>query len=289
MGLTRKTAQGRSLAALTTTLVLALLVALLLAGAALATPRPGKPTAKAPKGAIITTKPVFAWSKARRGARYEVRVYKGSKLLVKKAGVAKLPWKSSKVLPRDVALTWKVRARNAGGNGAWSKRPTFKVVTLAIGDAYGGGTVAYILQSGDPGYNAYAQHGLIAAMFDQSMKIQWSNGANVVTGATGMALGTGSANTTKIIAAQGGSSISYAAGLARAYRGGGHADWYLPSKDEQDLLYLHRGVLGGFVAAYYWSSTEYDASDAYYQNFTGGGWDWNVKSDVNGVHAVRSF
>jgi len=111
----------------------------------------------------------------------------------------------------------------------------------------------------------------------------------VVTGATGMALGTGSANTTKIIAAQGGSSISYAAGLARAYRGGGHADWYLPSKDEQDLLYLHRGVLGGFVAAYYWSSTEYDASDAYYQNFTGGGWDWNVKSDVNGVHAVRSF
>ena len=269
--------------------LMALLVALLLAGAALAAAKPGKPTAKAPKGAIITTKPVFTWSKARRGARYEVRVYKGSKLLVKKAGVAKLSWKSSKVLPRDVALTWKVRARNAGGNGAWSKRPTFKVVTLAIGDAYGGGTVAYILQSGDPGYNAYAQHGLIAAMFDQSMKIQWSNGANVVTGATGMALGTGSANTTKIIAAQGGSSISYAAGLARAYRGGGHADWYLPSKDEQDLLYLHRGVLGGFVAAYYWSSTEYDASDAYYQNFTGGGWDWNVKSDVNGVHAVRSF
>ena len=75
----------------------------------------------------------------------------------------------------------------------------------------------------------------------------------------------------------------------RAYRGGGRADWYLPSKDEQDLLYLHRGAIGGFVAAYYWSSTEYDAGDAYYQNFSGGGWDWNVKSDDNGVRAVRSF
>jgi len=285
MGLTRKTAQGRSLAALTTTLVLALLVALLLAGAALAAAKPGKPTAKAPKGAIITTKPVFTWSKARRGARYEVRVYKGSKLLVKKAGVAKLSWKSSKVLPRDVALTWKVRARNAGGNGAWSKRPTFKVVTLAIGDAYGGGKVAYILQSTDPGYKSYAQHGLIVATVDQSTGIRWYKGANVVTGATG----TGSANTTKIIAAQGQPAISYAAGLARAYRGGGRADWYLPSKDEQDLLYLHRGAIGGFVAAYYWSSTEYDAGDAYYQNFSGGGWDWNVKSDDNGVRAVRSF
>jgi hypothetical protein len=289
MGLTRKMAQGRSLGTLTTAFVLTVLVALLLADAALAVARPGKPAAKSPTGAITTTRPTLTWSKAPRAATYEVRVYEGDKLLVKKTGLAKRSWKSSKTLPKDVALTWKVRARNAGGNGAWSKRPAFKVVTLAIGDAYGGGIVAYILQSADPGYNAYAQHGLIAATVDQSIGIRWFNGANVVTGATGTALGTGSANTTKIIAAQGGSAISYAAGLARAYRGGGHADWYLPSKDEQDLLYLHRGAIGGFVAAYYWSSTEHDAGDAYYQNFSGGGWDWNVKSDVNGVRAVRSF
>jgi hypothetical protein len=289
MGLTRKMAQGRSLGTLTTAFVLTVLAALLLAGAALAAAKPGKPVAKSPKGAITTTRPTLTWSKAPRAARYEVRVYDGGKLLVKKTGLAKLSWKSSRTLPRDVALTWKVRARNAGGNGVWSKRPTFKVVTLAIGDAYGGGKVAYILQGGDPGYNAYAQHGLIAATVDQSIGIRWSNGANVVTGAMGTALGTGSANTAKIIAAQGEPATSYAAGLARAYRGGGHADWYLPSKDEQDLLYLHRGAIGGFVAAYYWSSTEHDASDVYYQNFSGGGWDWNVKSDVNGVRAVRSF
>ena len=285
MGLTRKMAHGRSLAALTTTLVLALLAVLLLAGAALAAAKPGKPTAKAPKGAIITTKPVFTWSKARRGARYEVRVYKGSKLLVKKAGVAKLSWKSSKVLPRDVALTWKVRARNAGGNGAWSKRPTFKVVTLAIGDAYGGGKVAYILQSTDPGYKSYAQHGLIVATVDQSTGIRWYKGANVVTGATG----TGSANTTKIIAVQGKPVTSYAAGLARAYKGGGHADWYLPSSDELHRLYINQVAIGGSWTLDYWSSTETAANSALHESFPDGNIYNDLKSQTFGVLAVRSF
>ena len=95
MRTTRKRAQGRSLRALTMTLVLALLAALLLAGTALAA-TPGKPTAKAPKGAIITTR---------------------------------LSWKSSEALPKYVSLTWKVRARNAGGNGAWSKSLRFKIPT----------------------------------------------------------------------------------------------------------------------------------------------------------------
>ena len=95
MRTTRRRAQGRSLRALTMTLVLALLAALLLAGTALAA-TPGKPTAKAPKGAIITTR---------------------------------LSWKSSEALPKYVSLTWKVRARNAGGNGAWSKSLRFKIPT----------------------------------------------------------------------------------------------------------------------------------------------------------------
>jgi hypothetical protein len=54
---------------------------------------------------------------------------------------------------------------------------------------------------------------------------------------------------------QGGTATSYAAGLARAYSGGGYNDWYLPSKDELNKLYLNQVTIGGFADATYWSST----------------------------------
>jgi len=129
MRTTRKSVQGRLLRALTTTLVLALLAALLLAGTALAAATPGRPTAKAPKGTITTAKPTFKWSKAPRAAKYELRVYKGSKLQLKKSGLTKLSWKSSKALPKDVSLTWKVRASSSRGAGPWSRSLKFKVMT----------------------------------------------------------------------------------------------------------------------------------------------------------------
>ena len=91
---------------------------------------------------------------------------------------------------------------------------------LAIGQSYQGGIIAYIDSTG--------QHGLIAATADQSEGIQWYNGTNIVTGATGTAIGTGLTNTNAIIAAQG--SGSYAASIARDYNGGGYTDWFLPSQ-----------------------------------------------------------
>jgi plastocyanin len=136
MQTTRKRQQGRSLRALITALVLALLAALLLAGTALAagheglgkSARPGKPTAKAPKGAIATTTPSFTWSKVAGAAKYELRVYEGSTLLLKKTRISKPPWNSRTALPTNVDLTWKVRASNARGAGAWSKSLKFKIV-----------------------------------------------------------------------------------------------------------------------------------------------------------------
>lgn len=134
---------------------------------------------------------------------------------------------------------------------------------VAVGDVYGGGIVFYVLQSGDAGYDANVQHGLIAATANQSNGVNWAKTASV-TGATGTAIGTGLANTNLIISNQGNTG-SYAAKIARDYTGGGYTDWYLPSAEE-----LHKmvGLAALNLSTYYHSSTEYNSSNAIYEGLT---------------------
>ena len=161
-------------------------------------------------------------------------------------------------------------------------------VNPAVGDSYGGGKVAYIFQSGDPGYDANVQHGLIAATDDQSTGIQWYNGSYVSTGATGTAIGTGQANTTAIVTAQG--TGSYAAQLCNDLTVGGYTDWFLPSKDELNKLYINKVAIGGFADYAYWSSSEYGTHTAWSQNFeTGPQYYLSSKSTALRVRAVRAF
>ena len=137
MGTAKKRAYRRSLRTLTTSLGLALLAAVLLAGTALAAGHEGlgkgcvmgQPTAIAPQGTINTTTPTFTWSKVAGADRYELRVYKGWKLLLQKTCITGLSWTSSKALPTNVVLTWEVRAKRAFFSGAWSKSLKFKIVT----------------------------------------------------------------------------------------------------------------------------------------------------------------
>jgi len=485
----RKRTPGRALRTLTTTLVLALLAALLLAGAAPAAghegagksaAKPGKPIAKAPAGTIATATPTFTWSKARGAARYELRVYEGSTLLLKRTGIRARSLWSRLALPTNLDLTWKVRASNAAGAGAWSKSLGFKVVppssakaitafdfqgltppvsgiideaahaiavtvpygtsvtalvatfsttgasltvgsttqvsgttpnnfsnpvtytvtagdgttqayvvtvtfaanpakaitafsfatpaatgvindgakTIAltvpygtnvsalvatfittgasvaiagtpqvsgltannfsnpvtytvtagdastqaylvtvtvaaavIGQSYGGGKIAYILQSGDPGYHASVQHGLIAAAADQNFGagMAWSNITGTLIGpaAQGVAIGTGLANTAAIVGQSG--CADGAAYLCDRLEEGGYGDWYLPSKDELNKLYLNQDAIGGFGSAYYWSSSEVGIDLAWYQDFVGGGQYQSHKDHPSSVRAVRAF
>ena len=124
---------------------------------------------------------------------------------------------------------------------------TVTVPVPAIGDSYGGGKVAYILQDGDPGYVEGETHGLVAALADQSASMAWSNIVAADAGAAGVALGTGQANTTAIVSQVG--CVGGAAYLCDHLTEGGFSDWYLPSKDELNLLYLSQGAIGGFGPA----------------------------------------
>ena len=169
---------------------------------------------------------------------------------------------------------------------------------IVVGDFYQGGVVFYIFVDGDTGYVAGETHGLIAAVQDQSSGIRWYNGSYVTTEATSTALGTGATNTTTIISVQGATETSYAAGLARAYTGGGYTDWFLPSKDELNKMYTNRATINttaaansgsDFVSDFYWSSTEDGFYDAWLQVFFVDDQFSSLKDDTLNVRAVRAF
>jgi len=169
----------------------------------------------------------------------------------------------------------------------------------AIGDFYQGGVVFHLFVEGETGYVAGETHGLIAAVADQSSGIKWYNDSFVTTGAIWTAVGTGSANTNAIISVQGPTQTSYAAGLARAYTEGEYFDWFLPSRDELNKMWLERQTINTTASAnggsnfsepnYYWSSTELDVNNAWYQNFGSGYQSSLYKNYTPNVRAVRAF
>ena len=136
-----------------------------------------------------------------------------------------------------------------------------------------GGIVFYINGGG-----AVGLHGLEAAPVDQSNNaVIWGCFATSIAGADGTAVGTGAQNTADILA--GCTSSGIAAEFADNYSLNNYTDWFLPSKDELNLMYTKIGPgasipltnVGGFFANdSYWSSTETDKYYAGKQDFSSG-------------------
>lgn len=206
---------------------------------------------------------------------------------------------TSTITGLTAGVTYHVRAyaTNSVGTGygpVQTFTSTATAVIPTIGSSLGGGVVAYVYQNGDPGYTSTNIPVLIAGN-DVLGFTRWHNGSGISTGATSAALGSGFANTNTIITGQGASTggYTYAAALARNYTSGGFTDWYLPSQNELNQLFLNRVAIGGFTNAYnyFWASTEVDASNAKLQNFLSGGAVLDFPKSATGgtVRAVRTI
>ena len=116
------------------------------------------------------------------------------------------------------------------------------------------------------------------------------------------AIGTGSQNTINIEA--GCATPGIAADICANYTDGTYSDWFLPSKDELNLMWtnladsdgdgVNIGItdpnnLGGFAGTNYWSSAEVGSDGAWGQFFGLGFQVVFDKNDGFNVRAVRAF
>lgn len=175
-----------------------------------------------------------------------------------------------------------------GSTSNWTDSYT-RVTTFSIGMKYQGGVIAYVDGTGN--------HGLIVAASDQSSGAPWGCSGVSISGADGIAIGTGYQNTVDIVA--GCASAGIAARLCSDLVLNGYSDWFLPSKDELNRLYVSRTAInsgalsmGGtaFVDDWYWSSTESGSSDAHDLNLVSGNQDiYGKGNSTDNVRAVRNF
>ena len=122
--------------------------------------------------------------------------------------------------------------------------------------------------------------------------VLWGANGYDISG-TSTAVGSGKQNTQSIV-----NRLSQlretgrAAQICTSLNFGGFSDWFLPSRDELDLMYknLKQKGLGGFQNNKYWSSSQTSNAYAIGQNFTDGSQSSNnAKNLAFFVRAIRAF
>jgi hypothetical protein len=135
---------------------------------------------------------------------------------------------------------------------------------IRIGSQSGGGMVFHIDRTG--------QHGLIAAIADMPGS---SPGITALKGLS-----------------EGLFNWKDAVDYCKKLKTNGFSDWFLPSKEQLNQLYLHKSAVGGFVqdSGSYWSASESSDGGAWIKDFSHFGCqNAENKESFNRVRAVRAF
>ena len=163
---------------------------------------------------------------------------------------------------------------------------------IQIGDYHEGGIVFYIDESGE--------HGLVASVSNiGSFKWEptswgassWNNYTYIL--GTEIFFGFGESNTDNIISQLPISNVQQsAAAKANQHQFSGFNDWYLPSKEELELMYYHLNDENTFSNGEYWTSSQYDINAVWtymvnLSNNTGG--NYKSKGENAIVRPIRSF
>jgi len=154
-------------------------------------------------------------------------------------------------------------------------------VDSLYGRIYEGGLIFYL--------DVVNGNGMVAAPADQSPGAEWGCMSTIIPGADATVLGTGLQNTIDIT--NGCFEPGIAADLCYNYTDGTYYDWYLPSADELDSMYVNLFLksYGGFASDTYWSSSENSSDWAWYYSFTGSGVNYSGKNASYYVRAIRAF
>lgn len=195
---------------------------------------------------------------------------------------------------------------DAGCQGEGFGRDELTTTVYSIGDTGpAGGLVFY-----DKGFYSngwrYLEAALSDIMDDGSGSCYFGFGyyrpesVNLIVG-TAWSIGSGRYNTERLVKymdiegkAYSGSSgedvKEYAARKCSDYSYGGYDDWFLPSKDELNLMYrnLHKQGLGS-LASGYWSSSEDNVYTAWERFFFNGSQSSSNRDCVSCVRPVRAF
>jgi len=208
------------------------------------------------------------------------------------------PWQASWGPDASWKPSWEQWANNGKGGWVctrsitWARTPVAgetSTDSYAVGDIGPGGGLVFLISDGQT-------YEMAPKTWDGGSgdpQAAWCNTNSNLTGASGLAVGDGSANTAAML----GVCASGAAKDVTDYQGGGFTDWYLPSQGELNAMYLYFRTPGfdaatyGFEINFYWTSSQsqFSSSNAWYQSFGNGDQPDGAKTTSLRVRPIRAF